>query len=90
VLEAGGRVNPCFFIQGPLALAAHTDLAQALNDQAMAQLRTQIRAGRRAECTTCVCSMWRDPENTSAVAVGAGAASADRHRSALRYAALDH
>ena len=25
------------------------------------KLRGDIRAGMRAECKTCVCSMWRDP-----------------------------
>jgi MoaA/NifB/PqqE/SkfB family radical SAM enzyme len=90
VLEAGGRVNPCFFIRGPLDPATHSDLDQALNHEAMVRLRAQIRAGRRVECTTCVCSMWRDPENMSALAVTAGAASAERRSDAVRHAALDH
>jgi hypothetical protein len=28
----------------------------------MNALRAAIRAGARAECKTCVCSMWRDPQ----------------------------
>jgi len=56
VVEAGGRVNPCFFIQGP---GLHVPLADALEAPAMQQLRADIRAGGRAECVTCVCSMWR-------------------------------
>jgi MoaA/NifB/PqqE/SkfB family radical SAM enzyme len=39
------------------------DLEAALNGGAMTALRGDIRAGRRAECKTCVCSMWRDPEH---------------------------
>jgi hypothetical protein len=35
-------------------------LLGALNSGPMAALRQEIRAGRRAECKTCVCSMWRD------------------------------
>ena len=31
----------------------------------------QIRAGMRAECKTCVCSMWRDPERPSAIPANA-------------------
>jgi MoaA/NifB/PqqE/SkfB family radical SAM enzyme len=90
VREAGGRVNPCFFIQGPLDPATHTDLDQALNHEAMVRLRAEIRAGGRAECTTCVCSMWRDPENASALAVAAGPASAERRRDEPRHATSDH
>jgi Fe-coproporphyrin III synthase len=39
------------------------DLEGALNGGAMTALRGDIRAGHRAECKTCVCSMWRDPEH---------------------------
>lgn len=61
VIEAGGRIDPCFFIRGPSDATAHTGL-QALNQDAMVQLRSDIRAGRRAECVGCVCSMWRGLE----------------------------
>jgi MoaA/NifB/PqqE/SkfB family radical SAM enzyme len=66
VIGATGRVQPCFFISGPAAPALGNDagriggLSAALNDDRMAALRTSIRAGARPECTTCVCSMWRD------------------------------
>jgi hypothetical protein len=36
------------------------DLDGVLNSNSMSELRTAIRDGRRAECKTCVCSMWRD------------------------------
>ena len=62
VIETSGRVNPCFFIQGPQGTAAETHLERALNDEAMLLLRAEIRDRQRAECTSCVCSMWRDPE----------------------------
>ena len=74
VIGAGGKVQPCFFISGPAESALHNgplesrpkeigqgrDLEEALNGGAMTALRRDIRAGRRAECKTCVCSMWRD------------------------------
>ena len=62
VIEATGKVRPCFFIPGP-AGAADADLERALNDPPMARLRSDIRSQRRAECSRCVCSMWRDPES---------------------------
>jgi MoaA/NifB/PqqE/SkfB family radical SAM enzyme len=89
VLEAGGRVNPCFFIQGPPARAP---LGQALDAPAMRQLREDIRGGRRAECLTCVCSMWREPEALSRLSATAVSAALRRHgppgnaRDGARYA----
>jgi Fe-coproporphyrin III synthase len=70
VIGAGGKVQPCFFISGPadaLRSAAQQnpqdqELESTLNSPAMTALRSNIRAGHRAECKTCVCSMWRDPE----------------------------
>jgi MoaA/NifB/PqqE/SkfB family radical SAM enzyme len=59
VIEATGRVRPCFFIPSPGA-GAHAGLKEALNEPAMVSLRRHIREQRRAECATCVCSMWRD------------------------------
>jgi Fe-coproporphyrin III synthase len=67
VIGALGRVQPCFFISGPAEAAmpvdgtALDDFSSALNGERMRALRTSIRAGERAECKTCVCSMWRDP-----------------------------
>jgi MoaA/NifB/PqqE/SkfB family radical SAM enzyme len=60
VMEPGGRINPCFFIQGPAAQDTHMRLDDLLNDEPMRHLRADIRFGRRAECKSCVCSMWRD------------------------------
>jgi MoaA/NifB/PqqE/SkfB family radical SAM enzyme len=69
VIEATGRVNPCFFIAGaPQAIVAD-DLGEVLNSEAMTALRGSIRAGRQAQCTTCVCSLWRDPDNVSALSL---------------------
>ncbi|HEX6570383.1 MAG TPA: radical SAM/SPASM domain-containing protein [Steroidobacteraceae bacterium] len=63
VVGADGRVSPCFFIAGPEPLAtAHTSLPAALDGAAMVELRRDIRAGRRPECRTCVCSLWRDAD----------------------------
>jgi MoaA/NifB/PqqE/SkfB family radical SAM enzyme len=71
VITATGAVQPCYFINAPVGttLGANdgrrdpvsTDsLADVLNSEAMGALRAAIRAGERAECKTCVCSMWRD------------------------------
>ena len=74
VVGATGRVQPCFFISGPAEgtlpvestmrhnAAPLDDLLSTLNSQPMKTLRASIRAGARAECKTCVCSMWRDPQ----------------------------
>jgi radical SAM protein with 4Fe4S-binding SPASM domain len=61
VIDAKGNVHPCFFIAGPASLPGQGDLDRVLNDDAMGRLRSMIRAGERSECSTCVCSMWRDP-----------------------------
>ncbi len=72
VVGASGAVQPCFFIPGPTVAEAQMnkngprDLLLELNRLPMARLREDIHAGRRAECTTCVCSMWRDPRNIGA------------------------
>ena len=70
VIGASGSVQPCFFITGPPdaeVLMSHggrdVDLPAALNSEPMTKLRADIHAGARPECKTCVCSMWRDPEN---------------------------
>jgi Fe-coproporphyrin III synthase len=60
VIGATGRVQPCFFISGPLDAQIREDFPRALNSRGMEALREDIRAGARAECKTCVCSMWRD------------------------------
>lgn len=59
VIDAQGRVSPCFFIGGPEDAWARDGLDRALERADMAALRATIRAGGRLECTTCVCSMWR-------------------------------
>jgi Fe-coproporphyrin III synthase len=60
VIGASGRVQPCFFIS-ETGTQLDGDFSSVLNSSAMSALRTAIRDGRRAECKTCVCSMWRDP-----------------------------
>jgi len=60
VIGATGRVQPCFFISGPPDAQIQADFHSALNSRGMVALREDIRAGVRAECKTCVCSMWRD------------------------------
>jgi hypothetical protein len=71
VIGATGRVQPCFFISGPAGARLSPDedsrdaFAQVLNHEDMAELRVAIRSGARAECRTCVCSLWRDPANLS-------------------------
>lgn len=65
VVEANGHVNPCFFISGAPLTSESRSLATALNSEAMTTLRRTIRAGGRSECTTCVCSLWRDVSDVS-------------------------
>jgi Fe-coproporphyrin III synthase len=60
VIGADASVAPCFFIPGT-GVKTHAGLAAALADDSMVELRAAIRAGARAECARCVCSMWRDP-----------------------------
>lgn len=62
VIGATGRVSPCFFISGPSPPREPARLGQTLNSAAMVSLREQIRAGARAECARCVCSLWREPQ----------------------------
>ena len=72
VVGATGRVQPCFFISGPIEAVVSGDgtaldgFSRALNGERMRELRGSIRAGARAECKTCVCSMWRDTNNLEA------------------------
>jgi MoaA/NifB/PqqE/SkfB family radical SAM enzyme len=61
VIAADGSVQPCFFIRGPASSSpTPDDLSSVLNGERMTALRQDIRNGKRAECKTCVCSMWRD------------------------------
>jgi hypothetical protein len=57
-------VQPCFFISAPPGAQGKgfTDLSAAINAGGMTTLRETIRAGGRGECKTCVCSMWRAPD----------------------------
>jgi Fe-coproporphyrin III synthase len=78
VVGATGRVQPCFFIGGPgesasigfANAAGIKDLPAVLNSDDMVSLRGSIRAGARAECKTCVCSMWRDTDNFGSAIFG--------------------
>ena len=75
VIGAAGRVQPCFFISGPAEARVPGDgvpvgdLSGALNGERMRALRNSIHEGARAECRTCVCSMWRDPQTFGAQAL---------------------
>lgn len=67
VIGATGLVQPCFFIPGPsdarisdTGAKSGRDLPGVLNSGGMSELRAAIRDGRRAECKTCVCSLWRN------------------------------
>jgi len=67
VVGATGRVQPCYFISGPAdSILTKGDaplggnLTAVLNRPGMSALRAAIRGGQRAECKTCVCTLWRD------------------------------
>ena len=70
VIGADGRVQPCFFISGSDQPEKHGDFLSTLNGDSMTALRDAIRTNRRAECSTCVCSMWRDPARLETSFVG--------------------
>jgi MoaA/NifB/PqqE/SkfB family radical SAM enzyme len=65
VIGATGQVSPCFFISGPPGALWRDNLGEVLNHLSMSALRESIRAGSRAECARCVCSLWRDPDRRS-------------------------
>jgi len=65
VIDAAGRVRPCFFIPGPPDAHVRDGIPMALNVKSMRRLRSDIRERRRPECQGCVCSMWRDPASLS-------------------------
>jgi Fe-coproporphyrin III synthase len=65
VIGVHGQVSPCFFIPGPPGATVGDDLDAALNSDAMASLRRAIRERRRAECSACVCSLWREPDDVT-------------------------
>lgn len=69
VIAANGRVSPCFFIAGAPQATVSGDLGEVLNSEGMTALRRSVRAGRRAECTTCVCPLWRDLKNVAALSL---------------------
>jgi len=60
VVGVRGTVQPCFFIAGPASAANDVDLEHVLNQPEMIDLRNSIRAGQRAECVGCVCSLYRE------------------------------
>jgi len=66
VIGAKNQVSPCFFIPGPTAAALQGDLETVLNHDAMTALREDIRTGSRPECATCVCALWREPDDRNA------------------------
>ena len=67
VIGADGRVQPCFFISGTAPPGGpREDFLGELNSDGMIALRGKIRANERAECGTCVCSMWRDLDRVDA------------------------
>jgi MoaA/NifB/PqqE/SkfB family radical SAM enzyme len=85
VIDAQGRVMPCFFIPGPPNAQVVADVGAVLNSEAMMMLRGDIRERRRAECATCVCSLWRDPDQLDAESFRLSARPRSQtHESAVR------
>ncbi len=75
VVGADGRVAPCFFIRSARGEPRAPDLVASLASEPARALRAEIRAGERAECAKCVCSMWRDPAQLTAAAFRLGTAA---------------
>ncbi len=62
VIGVNGQLQPCFFIPGPAAARTQgLDLLEKVNSPELLDLRDSIRLGKRRECVTCVCSLWREP-----------------------------
>jgi MoaA/NifB/PqqE/SkfB family radical SAM enzyme len=81
VVDANGRVRPCFFIPGPdEATLSNSMLPATLNSAAMVGLREDIRGGARPECATCVCSIWRDFQHGDSVMAPARALTSPADR----------
>jgi MoaA/NifB/PqqE/SkfB family radical SAM enzyme len=72
VIAADGRVSPCFFIPGPDSAPRAPFLSACLQSSSMQQLRSEIRDNKRAECATCVCSMWRESTQPPGFGLPAG------------------
>ena len=66
VIDATGKVSPCFFIPGPPSGPGRGQLEPLLNGESMSALRDEIRSGARPECARCVCSLWREPQQRAA------------------------
>jgi MoaA/NifB/PqqE/SkfB family radical SAM enzyme len=75
VVDATGRVAPCFFIPAAPFAPRAPDLAASLASNPARALRAAIRAGARRECARCVCSMWREPAAFTATEFRLGAAA---------------
>jgi Fe-coproporphyrin III synthase len=60
VIGATGSVQPCFFIPGPKDARITDSFARTINRASLTALRADIRAGKRVECKTCTCSLWRE------------------------------
>jgi MoaA/NifB/PqqE/SkfB family radical SAM enzyme len=60
VVDARGGVQPCYFIRGPEPASGDEGLRARLESAPMSELRADIRGGKRPECKTCVCSLWRE------------------------------
>jgi Fe-coproporphyrin III synthase len=82
VIDAEGRLRPCFFIPGPPDVRRHGSFEETLNDDAMVALRRAIREGRRSECKTCVCPLWRNPD--AVAGLNLSLADLSRHERARR------
>ncbi len=67
VIGAKLEVSPCFFVPGPSQSRLDDDLREVLNTDAMMMLRESIRSGNRPECATCVCSLWREPQERDVI-----------------------
>ncbi len=63
VIEADGRLRPCYFLPTYGRFKRGDSLSEAINGDVAQQLRRAYRNGERAECKRCVCPLYKGPRS---------------------------
>jgi MoaA/NifB/PqqE/SkfB family radical SAM enzyme len=59
VIEVDGALRPCYFLPKMSRLRPDGTLRDAINEPEALSLRAAYRQGRRCECETCVCPLYK-------------------------------